>query len=590
MPRTKGGKTKTRRSAGRRTSTREGGGAGGRSRTEGTGDVRWVPRVLVKFDEQMRVPYEAGAERHLPRAQADAWSRIAEEFPGLSLKPLFTSVPAERLRALSRPSAEASADRGDAEETPDLTSWFAIDCPTRTDPERLAKALAALPRVATAYVEGGPTPPPTVNPADDPRFPSQGYLSAAPAGIDAQYAWGVAGGDGIGIGFVDLERGWTLQHQDLAAANVTLISGVNNDFHGHGTAVLGEVVSVDNQRGGVGIAPRATARVVSQWRTATTYSTADAIASATSAMASGDVLLLEAQTRAPGGTALVPVEIEQAVYDAIRVATANGIVVVEAAGNGSVDLDLFQDASNRRILDRSSADFRDSRAIMVGAASAAAPHARLGFSNFGSRIDCYGWGEQIDTTGDGWQGTSATDYTSTFGGTSGASPIVAGAAIILQAVHAQLFGHRMSPTAVRSTLTVSGTSIPSANPAVDRIGVMPNLRAQIEAMQLAGRVGRLKLLRQIIYILFGVTTDGGGIGIGPDGRPIPIGPWDPTKVTLTPAKVDLLAGLAVTELAAGLSDEASRAALERAGIGVMRSALQQISGARAPAALAAHGG
>jgi hypothetical protein len=589
MPGTKR-KTKTRRSAGGRARTAGGGGGSRRAAAKSGAEARYVPRVLVKFDEQMRVPYEAGAERHLPRAQADAWTRIADEFPGLSLKPLFTSVPAERLRALSRPSAEAAAERADGEEIPDLTSWFAIDCSAQTDPERLAEALSALPRVAIAYVEGGPTPPPTINPVDDPRFANQGYLSPAPGGIDAQYAWSVAGGDGNGIGFVDLERGWTLQHQDLAAANVTLISGVNNDFHGHGTAVLGEVVSVDNQRGGVGIAPRATARVVSQWRTATTYSTADAIASAAGAMASGDVLLLEAQTTAAGAAGFVPVEVEQAVYDAIRVATANGIVVVEAAGNGSVDLDLFQDASNRRILDRSSADFRDSRAIMVGAASAAAPHVRLGFSNFGSRIDCYGWGEQIDTTGDGWQGTSTTAYTSSFGGTSGASPIVAGAAIILQAIHAGLFGHRMSPIAVRSTLTAAGTSIPSANPAVDRIGVMPNLRAQIEALQLTARVGRVRALRQILYILFGVTTDGGGIVIGPDGKPIPIGPWDPLKVTLAPAKVDLLAGLAVTEFAAGLSDDASRAALERAGIGVMRAALQQISGARGPAARAAHGG
>lgn len=151
--------------------------------------------------------------------------------------------------------------------------------------------------VEDAYVEAGTVPPP-VNAADDPRSGNQGYLGAAPAGIDAMWAWSLI--DGHGIRFVDLESGWTLNHEDLAAANISLISGLNQDFQGHGTAVLGEVAAIDNQRGGVGIAPGATVRVVSQWRTATDYSTAAAILSAGQAMSRGDVLLLEAQTNFNG--------------------------------------------------------------------------------------------------------------------------------------------------------------------------------------------------------------------------------------------------------------------------------------------------
>ncbi len=199
--------------------------------------------------------------------------------------------------------------------------------------------------------------------------------------------------------------------------------------------MLGEVVGVDNTRGVVGIAPQASARVVSQWRSAATYSTAQAIASAAGAMSPGDVLLLEAQTNF-GGFSLVPVEVEAAVFDAIRAAVDAGIVVVEAAGNGGNDLDNYTDASGRQVLNRASADFRDSGAIMVGAGSATAPHTRLGFSNHGSRIDCFGRGEGIVTTGDGWTGTSTTAYTTGFGGTSGASPIVSGAALLLQSASA----------------------------------------------------------------------------------------------------------------------------------------------------------
>jgi subtilisin family serine protease len=116
--------------------------------------------------------------------------------------------------------------------------------------------------------------PPPVTPSDDPRNVNQRYLDFAPKGINARWTWTRA--DGTGVGFVDMERGWMLNHEDLAAANISLISGLSQDFHGHGTAVLGEVVGVDNTLGGVGIAPNASARVVSQWRNASTYNTAEA--------------------------------------------------------------------------------------------------------------------------------------------------------------------------------------------------------------------------------------------------------------------------------------------------------------------------
>jgi hypothetical protein len=58
-----------------------------------------------------------------------------------------------------------------------------------------------------------------VNAADDPRSGNQEDLNAAPTGIDARWAWSIA--DGAGVRFVDLERGWTLDHKDLAAAGIT---------------------------------------------------------------------------------------------------------------------------------------------------------------------------------------------------------------------------------------------------------------------------------------------------------------------------------------------------------------------------------
>src|SRR5437588_301744 len=97
-----------------------------------------------------------------------------------------------------------------------------------------------LPYTTDAQTQFANTTPPPVNPSDDPRNTNQHYEDAAPTGIDVRWAWAQA--DGSGVGFVDMERGWTLNHEDLVAAGISIISGINNDYTGHGTAVLGEVL------------------------------------------------------------------------------------------------------------------------------------------------------------------------------------------------------------------------------------------------------------------------------------------------------------------------------------------------------------
>lgn len=484
-----------------------------------------APRVAVKVDE--------GALRERAAKQTERTERDQREgTPDRDLSEALldaigylSDVLAERQDAIAE-EAHLESLVGDDEplgrgRRARFAPWVAITVKDPDTAARLAKELAARDDIESAYVEGGPTPPP-VNPDNDPRSGNQGYLDAAPDGIGARGAWGST--DGSGVGFVDLEQGWTLNHEDLLAAGITIISGVSNAYKGHGTAVLGEVVAVDNTRGGVGIAPEASARVVSQYRTTTTYSTAAAIVSAADAMSPGDVLLLEAQTTVSHWSGYLPVEVEDAVFDAIRDAVDAGIVVVEAGGNGSNDLDAYTDAAGRHILDRDDPDFRDSGAIMVGAGSSTAPHSRLSFSNHGSRIDCYGWGEGIDTTGDGWTGTSTTAYTGSFGGTSGASPIVSGAALLLQSWRRAATGSPMWPGAVRRWLS-SNINTPSADPATDRIGVMPNLAAIFAAIERNDRF-RLHLDEYVAwgYILFGIINDAPGLIWVPGRGPVPVDP------------------------------------------------------------------
>lgn len=518
----------------------------------------WSPRVIVKVREEAR----------RSRARDEGGGAPDEKAPLIDALAFVGDLLAGRQDAVAREASLAPLV-GDGDDIgrgrrDRFASYVAITPADAASAETLAKQLDALDDIETAYVEGGPTPPP-VNAGNDPRNVNQGYLDAAPEGIDARWAWDHT--DGSGIGFVDLEQGWTLNHEDLAGAGITIISGVNQAYKGHGTAVLGEVVAVDNTRGGVGIAPEASARVVSQYRTATNYSTAAAIISAADAMSPGDVLLLEAQTTV-GGSTYLPVEVEPAVFDAIRDAVDAGIVVVEAAGNGSNDLDDFTNAAGEHVLLRGDSDFRDSGAIMVGAASSAAPHTRLGFSNFGSRIDCYGWGQGIDTTGDGWTGTSTTAYTGSFGGTSGASPIVTGAAVLLQSWQLAREGHALSPSSVRSWLSAE-LNTASDDPAVDRIGVMPNLRAIFEAIIADDRF-KPNIDRYVlwVYILFGVLDDAPGLIWVPGKGPVPVDPeW--RTIALEQREVllkELEAGLRTTgsPLTSREFDKAAQASLRDA--------------------------
>lgn len=87
---------------------------------------------------------------------------------------------------------------------------------------------------------------------------SQGYLEAASAGgVDAKFLWASPGGDGAGVRWIDIEGGWTLNHEDLP--NPPLISGFNEPtLQTHGTNVLGVIAGVENGIGVTGIAHGAT--------------------------------------------------------------------------------------------------------------------------------------------------------------------------------------------------------------------------------------------------------------------------------------------------------------------------------------------
>jgi hypothetical protein len=98
-------------------------------------------------------------------------------------------------------------------------------------------------------------------------------------------------------------------------------------------------------------------------------------------------------------------------------------------------------------------------------------------------MDVYSWAADVDTAFTDDTGTQDDLYTATFGGTSGASPIIVGAAAIIQGITFATTGRKRGPIEMRSILTAHGT--PSANPDEDLIGVQPDLKQILENLQVS---------------------------------------------------------------------------------------------------------
>jgi subtilisin family serine protease len=458
------------------------------------------------------VPALPGAAGTLSGASSKLASILAAH--AASMVPLFP-VPA------SPPNAMAAGEM-----TPELAAIHAeqsryhrVQVPDE-QAENLVAELKQSDAVETAYIK-----PATENPLGPPErlehllaaapavnIPDftarQPYLDTAPGGIDAKFAWTLTGGKGVDVRIIDVEGSWQFSHLDLLQNLGGLIGGTPyNDvaWRNHGTAVIGEIGADENAFGTVGIAPLANVAGVSHGG----LGSAGAIQLAALRLRPGDILLLEMHRPGPkynyqdrvDQLGYIAVEWWPDDYLAIAAATARGVIVVEAAGNGAEDLDA-------NVYDMPGPGFpptwrnpfrgagRDSGAIVVGAGAppsgAFGPgRSRLDFSNYGSRIDCQGWGRGVVTTGYGdlfQLPTAPADenywYTSTFSGTSSASPIVTGAIACLQGAR-KAQGAPISPRRARNLLRATGSpqqASPTA-PLTQRIGNRPDLRQLIAHAQ-----------------------------------------------------------------------------------------------------------
>jgi len=434
--------------------------------------------------------------------------------PEITMEPLFA-------RSEERLQAEMDVLRESGAEPPDLSVYYHVEAPEERL-EELSEQLLAADAVEAAYVKPPGEPPQWLNdmqpdaaepPAHTPDFTgNQGYLNAAPGGIDARFAWTHAGGRGVGVRIIDLEWGWRFTHEDLTQNQGGIVAGTGAANTNHGTAVLGEFSGDPNTFGITGICPGAVASAV-----AFSMPTATAIRTAADRLRPGDIMLLEIHRPGPRRSfqgradqlGYVAIEWWPDDYDAIRYAIARGVIVVEAAGNGAENLgDAIYDTNPAPPNGPFPAWWRnpfrrsplDSGAVVVGAGAppsgAQGPdRSRLGFSNWGALIDAQGWGREVASTGYGdLQGGTNPDewYTGRFSGTSSASPIVVGALGCVQGILRARGRIPLSPARAREGLRASGSAQQDAagRPATQRIGNRPNLRQLIPwALQTAAWTG-----------------------------------------------------------------------------------------------------
>ena len=236
----------------------------------------WNDASLEQFDASwLHVKFVEGSDVRLVAAPTASGRQFASaddaDLPDVNMV-LAAAVSIRRTFPGDREKFRAWKTRGEAasgQPGPNLALWFDVKLAgDRVELANALNALNALPEIEIAH------PAPICEPAvvisaipvsqlafawlaltgGTPDFTDlQDYLYDTPVGLDAPSAWAWAGGRGASMKFIDVEQGWVHGHEDFDPETL-FYQGKHNNRGNHGTAVMGEVVGVDNGFGITGFA------------------------------------------------------------------------------------------------------------------------------------------------------------------------------------------------------------------------------------------------------------------------------------------------------------------------------------------------
>ncbi len=461
-------------------------------------------QIIVKFKETTGIRLgnvgltSIVSNPEMPASLNLDWSAFNTQLESIQSTVSSSGVDLSSLYTMGEEALKDLKEQGElksGKQLADLNLYFKLPIPSFFDANQtqtFIDSLNAFDTIEIAYAE-----PEATAAAITPNFQDysaenngyQGYLDAPTAdddsefdGINAKYAWNFSGGHGEGVNVMDVEGGWNTDHEDFPTVYEYIGTEYSSSWAPHGTAVVGVIAGVDNGFGITGIANQVNLGVSS-----ISQGTSSAITSAAASVGEGGIVLIEVHKNGPtlqetcgcndSQCNYIAVEYWQAEYDAIATATANGVIVVEAAGNGSADLDdtIYEGKFNRSV--------RDSGAILVGGGSSRS-RSPMCWTNYGSRVDVQGWGENVTTLAYGNLHKNADDtanddywYTGTFSGTSSASPVIVGAAASIQGIAQNVYGETLTPAEMRNLLATTGTA--QTIDTSKNIGPLPDLEKAI---------------------------------------------------------------------------------------------------------------
>lgn len=471
----------------------------------GTGGQYQPGLIEVQFRREIRPEVLASdlgapAQFRSPSQELNAFNQIVQRHALVGAEPSIRDFPDESREATATlaPGAEPDADE------PDFSGFVRLHFPPDVDTAGVAAELAALPEVERAVPVPTYLPPsatiapsaaliderrisvpsvvsaPAGSPLNEPLVGTSGQLAVNPLGQEFQWyifrcavngAWALSSGANVVV--ADIDWGYRTTHQDLAprlelANAYNSYDGGTNVSHGsavyHGTGVMGLAGAADNDLGMAGVAYGAALWPVQGNSGPGAPLPGDPWANGINWVRTRNsggrrkVIILEVQTGSFGNIEMVP-SINAAIVAAINA----GVVVCVAAGNG--DRDASKDDGGNPIPSTGS--------ILVGAtAYDAATNPRAWFSNWGPNVVVSAPGDSAhDVT---CASTADNAYTNGFGGTSGATPKVAGVAALMLQVNPAL-----THAQVRSLLNSTGTAVVTT--AGKPVGTFLNAKAAVQA-------------------------------------------------------------------------------------------------------------